>query len=63
MASPKKDPPAVANPQDWPEVDDSLSPIHEFSTIKPNPDPNPFDQQPPPGPSVIQELGKAKETK
>jgi hypothetical protein len=60
-ASKKSDPPAVVNPQDWPELDPELSPIHEFSTVKPNPDPNPDNVQPPPGPSVVQELGKAKE--
>jgi hypothetical protein len=42
-------------------ADEELSRDSQFSTVKPNPDPNPFDHEPPPGPSVIEELGKAKE--
>lgn len=63
MAGAKKqaDVPAVKDPQEWPEPDLELSPIHGFSTVKPNPEPNPHGQVPEPGPSVVQELGKAKE--
>jgi hypothetical protein len=43
------------------ELDEGLSNDSQFSTVKPNPDPNPFDHEPPPGPSVVEELGKAKE--
>jgi len=34
---------------------------HQFSTTRENPDPNPLGLRPAPGPSMIQELGEAKE--
>lgn len=55
MASAKKD------PEKNPVADEGLSNDSQFSTVKPNPDPNPFNHEPPPGPSVIEVLGQAKE--
>lgn len=34
---------------------------HQFSTTRENPDPNPLGLRPAPGPSLIQELGEARE--
>lgn len=33
-----------------------------FSKTVPNPDPNPFDENPAPGPSAVEVLGEAKDT-
>lgn len=42
--------------------DGGLSNDSQFSKVVPNPDPNPNNEEPPPGPSVVEVLGQAKET-
>lgn len=60
MADKKKQDPGAPN-VDAPEAgDDGTSVEARFSTYKENPDPNPDEVYPAPGPSTIQERGVPK---